>query len=521
VSVGTLAPKAPRQATTAPAARARSLLSNPAAIGVALLTVLAAALRFVDIGHQGFWFDEANTALLVHLSPGKMIGLIPQSESTPPLYYCVAWVWARLFGYGEAPLRALSALAGVAVVPIAYGAGTKLVSQRAGLIVAALTACNPLLIWYSQEARSYELLVMLSAASLLCFAYARGEPTNRAVTAWVIAAALALATHYYALLIVVPEAIWLLFIHRRRPPMLVGVGLVGLCGAALIPLAISQNGTGRSTWIANSPLARRIGQIVPQYVIGFGSPGYLPLKLSAMAIAIGAVVFLLIARSSRRERRGALLAGGLALVGLALNLLLVVGGIDDLLTRNVLALWLPAAVAVAGGLALARPSVVGVAGAAVVCAIGIVATVGIDSDQNLQRPDWRVVATALGHRPTGAGGREILIQHYQNLLPLSLYLPGLRAIRHSGATVSELDVVSISSPPSDGFCWWGSACNLWPSVMQRRYPVRGFRAVGRVRVNQFTVLRMISSRPMRVTPHAVARALTATKYANDELLVQR
>src|SRR5947209_5219021 len=83
----------------------------PATGAVVALTVLAAVLRFAWIGHQGFWFDEANTALLVHLSPGKMLGLIPQSESTPPLYYCLAWLWARLFGYGEAPLRSLSAVA--------------------------------------------------------------------------------------------------------------------------------------------------------------------------------------------------------------------------------------------------------------------------------------------------------------------------------------------------------------------------------------------------------------------------
>jgi mannosyltransferase len=520
VSVGTLAPEARGPVTTAPGARTRSLLGNPAALGVVMLTALAAGLRFVDIGHQGFWFDEANTALLVHLSPGKMLGLIPQTESTPPLYYCLAWVWAHLFGYSEAPLRALSALAGVGVVPIAYGAGAKLVSRRAGLIVAALAACNPLLIWYSQEARSYELLVLLSSASLLCFAYARERPTKRAVAAWVIASALALATHYYSLLVVVPEALWLLIIHRRRSAMLVGIGLVGLCGGALIPLAISQNGTGRSTWISQASLARRVGQIVPQFVIGFGSPAYLPLKLLAMAIAIGAVL-VLATRWARRERRGALLALALAVVGLALNLLLVLGGIDDLLTRNVLALWLPVAVAVAGGLAALHMRGIGVAAAATICAIGIVATVGVDTDQTLQRPDWRAVATAIGHRPTVPGGRAILIQHYRDLLPLSLYLPGLKAIKHSGATVSELDVVSLTSPPSDAFCWWGSACNLWPSVMQRSYPVRGFHAVSRVHVLQFTVLRMLSSRPIRLTPHAVARALRVTAYPTDELLVQR
>ena len=95
-------------------------------------------------------------------------------------------MWARVFGYGEAGLRSLSALAGVATVPVAYGAARKLISTRAGLIAAALTACNPLLIWYSQEARSYSLLVLLTAVALLAFAHARANPTPRALIAWTI-----------------------------------------------------------------------------------------------------------------------------------------------------------------------------------------------------------------------------------------------------------------------------------------------------------------------------------------------
>ena len=114
MSVGTLSHDLGR-----PRSRSHTLTS-PVVLSVAGLTLLAAVLRFVGIGHQGFWFDEGNTALLVHFSPGKMLGLIPQTESTPPLYYCVAWVWARLFGYGEAGLRSLSAVAGVLTVPVAF-----------------------------------------------------------------------------------------------------------------------------------------------------------------------------------------------------------------------------------------------------------------------------------------------------------------------------------------------------------------------------------------------------------------
>src|SRR2546421_3340855 len=113
VSVGTVAPDVVRpSAPSAPASRVRAVARDPATAAVVAFTALAAVLRFVRIGHQGFWFDEANTALLVHFSPGKMLGLIPQTESTPPLYYCLAWVWARVFGYGEGALRSLSAVAG-------------------------------------------------------------------------------------------------------------------------------------------------------------------------------------------------------------------------------------------------------------------------------------------------------------------------------------------------------------------------------------------------------------------------
>jgi mannosyltransferase len=520
VSVGTAAPDLRRPAARAPAARTRALLTDPTAAAIAALTVLAAVVRFYRIGHQGFWFDEANTALLVHFSPGKMLGLIPQTESTPPLYYCVAWVWARIFGYTEAPLRALSALAGVALVAVVHAAGVKLVSRRAGLIAAALAACNPVLIWYSQEARSYELLALLASVSLLAFAHARARPTPRSLAAWVIASALALATHYYALLAVVPEAIWLLVVHRRRRPVQIAFVLVGLCGLGLIPLAISQHGTGRGSWIAGAPFGRRLGQMIPQFAIGFAGPAHGVLEPVAIAILVLAAA-LVLTRATPEPRRGALLAGGLALAGLVLSLVLVAAGFDDLLTRNMLALWPASALLVAGGLAARRARATGVIAAVVLCAIGLTTAIGVALDRNLQRPDWRVVASALGHR-VPAGGRAILVQHYRDLLPLSLYIPRLEFWRDGKAVrFRELDVVSFTSPPSAGFCWWGSACNLWPSRSQATYPIAGFHEVWRRRTLQFTIVRLVSSRPVRLTPGAVSKALSTTKLYSDELLRQR
>src|SRR4051794_24119625 len=174
------------------------------------LTLAGAALRFGTLDLQSFWFDESVTVRLVRDDLFGMLGQIPDSESTPPLYYVVAWFWAKLFGVGEVGLRSLSALAGTATVPVIFALGARVASVRAGLIAAALAATNPLLVWYSQEARAYALLVLLCALLTLLTLEAREHPRARTLAGWAALGGLALATHYFAIFIVGPAALWLL-----------------------------------------------------------------------------------------------------------------------------------------------------------------------------------------------------------------------------------------------------------------------------------------------------------------------
>src|SRR5207248_10855070 len=193
--------------------------------------------------------------------------------------------------------------------------------RRAGVIAAALTATSPLLIWYSQEARAYGLVALLSAVSLLTFAGATEDPSPRWLAAWVIVALMALATEYYAILLVAPEALWLLRLHHRRGALCVGMAALALCCVPLLWFAISQNATGHANWIHRAPLGRRTAEIFPQFAAGFTSPGYSVLEPLALAIAVFGVV-LLVTRSLPAERQGALVAGAIALAGLILSFLL-------------------------------------------------------------------------------------------------------------------------------------------------------------------------------------------------------
>ena len=494
------------------------------------LTVVAAALRLYGIGHQSLWFDEAYTAMLVKLPLGRMLSTIPKTESTPYLYYLLAWAWTHIFGRGAADLRSLSALLGTAVVPIAYLATQRLIAnRRAALAVAALAAFNPLLIWYSQEARAYELLVLTSACSLLAFAYAREHPTRRRLGAWALASAIALVSHYDAALVVVPEAVWLLATYRRSLEAWLAAAFVAACGGALLPLLIAQSGAGNADWIKKAPLNDRLGQILPQFLLGTGTRGYVELKWLGFVLAAGALGLLAGFASSTDRRRAAGVAA-IMLAGFAIVMAVDAAGSDTILTRNLLALWLPLAMLVAAGLSTSRAGRAGVASTAVLCAIGLTATVSVATTGTLQRPDWAAVAKALGPWPRAgdpaATTRLIIVQENRWLESLTqVYMTHTRELgKGKPHDVDEIDIIANTSPKGADqhwLCWWGAGCNLYPSPPHGRYRIPGFRPISRTRVAQFTILRFAANHPRRVYQGQIKRALLKADSPLWENLIQR
>jgi mannosyltransferase len=499
----------------------RDVAGEPSAVIIAALIVLGGALRFYGLGHQGFWYDEAYTVFLMDHPIGSMLGLLPITESTPPLYYCLAWFWTRVFGSGEAGLRSLSALFGVLLIPVAYTLGAAAATRRVGLVLAALVAFNPLLIWYSQEGRAYALLVLLTTVALLALIRVVRTPEPRAHVAWAVASILALTTHYYAVLVIAPQALWLLWQHRRRRAAQIAVAAVMVCGLALIPLALAQNGTHRDRWISVSPLGGRLNQLVPHVLIGPSVPDRPIVKFAALAAALVGLV-LLARRANAAERRPAVWAGLLVVCGIGLSLGFILAGYDGLITRNLLALVVPVLVVLAAGFGARRAGRLGLLAAAVLCAMGLTAAVGVAADRDLQRPDWRPLVRMLGPPPPAHGpGRAFLIQNYRMVLPMSLYMPGLRRIApRVGARVNQIDIISIQSPQT-GLCWWGAACNLRASRPQSSYPIKGFHFAWRRQVLQFTVEHFVSRHPVRIRSRTVAPALTATRLGKDDLLFQQ
>lgn len=384
-------------------------------VALAGITLLAAALRFATLDVQSFWFDEAATVGVLDNSFGAMLEAIPRGESTPPLYYVIAWLWSRPFGLGEVGLRSLSALLGTVTVPVAFIAARELVGVRAGLWAAALAAVSPFLVWYSQEARSYALLVLLGALAVWLFArlLCAPRPRGRDAALWALVAALALATHYFALFLIAPQALWLLLAAPRRWA-LVTVGAVGLAGAALLPIALDQQRAELAGFIDDGSLALRAAQVVKQLALGFDSPVEPVTAAVAVAIVVAGVA---LALWRERQHAGIRMAAFLGVATIILPVLLALAGTDYVLTRNVILAWLPLAVVVVAGLTSGAVRRAGTAALGVLVVLGLASTIGVAFVGEWQREDWRGAASAIG--PPAA--RAILVTEPSQATPVALY----------------------------------------------------------------------------------------------------
>jgi mannosyltransferase len=207
--------------------------------------VLAAALSLRRLGHSSYWLDEAVSVQLA-LDPWPVFArTLRTTEANMAAYYLALRAWVRL-GDSETTVRLLSCVAGTLTVPAIYAAGARLFGRTTGLTAALLLAADTGRLWASQEARSYALVMCLTTVSwwlLLRASDARAAPAAwRAWTVYVVVAALAVYSHFYAVLVLLAQAAVALWLPVRTttlgggPPERISRGVVLACTAALLAL---------------------------------------------------------------------------------------------------------------------------------------------------------------------------------------------------------------------------------------------------------------------------------------------
>lgn len=242
-------------------------LALPAIVG------LAAALRCYRPAREGLWLDEAMSVRFARLPLADVLTMPPAREFNPPLYYALLHFWVAAGGEGEAAVRALSILLGVAAVVCVYRVGRLLLGEEAGLVAALLLATCPYHVYYSQEARFYALLVTLTLVSMEAFVRVLRGGGRGAQAAYVIASVLLFYTHAHAVFVLAVPVLYALVAYARRggerPPgprrwirleAIVALGAAAWMGPFLARVATQQT----SFWIAR-PTWTDLGRTLSQY----------------------------------------------------------------------------------------------------------------------------------------------------------------------------------------------------------------------------------------------------------------
>jgi len=312
-----------------------------------IVVLLGFALRLYTLDRQSLWYDEGVTAAVSQLDLRALTRWTAE-DIQPPLYYYVVALWGRLAGWSEWALRFPSACFGVLALPLLAAAARRLLRHQshdregvdgsltlpalteasrrtsvgaasaalAALLAALLAAVHPLLVYYSQEARMYTLLVAL--AILLAYLLLRlADRQGRSWGLWlayVLAAAAAMYTHYFALFLLAGlGCAWLLDIFGRRGAegarssqrgadrgeqggrsalwsLVAANAAVALLYLPWIAVMLAQLRTDRSYWLGDLKLHEALLDVLVRFTSGetMGERTALPLLLVYAAVTLAA-----------------------------------------------------------------------------------------------------------------------------------------------------------------------------------------------------------------------------------------
>src|SRR5271166_5721324 len=241
-------------------------------ISLAILMATGTFARFYGIRVRAM-YDEAASWNLAKLPWRSFLQALWDFEANMGLYYLVLRPWLHM-GDSEVIVRGLSVLFGVATIPVLYLLGSRLFNQRVGLIAAALLSVHAFHIRWSQEARSYALLVLLLTWStlLLVSALQSERVRGRYWAGYILVSALACYCHLFAVFVIGAQWLWIIVeefpnLRPRIPDLMWQVILIAPVGL----YAVFRN-QGQLDWIA--PLSKQVMFELSQELVGSASRGY-------------------------------------------------------------------------------------------------------------------------------------------------------------------------------------------------------------------------------------------------------
>ena len=249
--------------------------------------ISAFLIRLISL-NQSLWLDEATTAKVVQqYNLLEIITKFSANDFHPPLYYLVMKIWTNVFGYSEIALRIPSVLFSLLTGCLVSLLGKRIKDENTGIWAAAFFLFNPLIVYYSQEARMYMMATMLLTASLffLLAGYPIRQVQGKLVSSiknmllFSVFSALSILTFYGSIFFIAPMVFYLLYKKQWRAFSMLLL-LITFTLLLLSPLLYRQ--------ISN---AQQQVQLVPNWSSVLGTANLKNLFLIPLKFSIGRISF--------------------------------------------------------------------------------------------------------------------------------------------------------------------------------------------------------------------------------------
>lgn len=174
---------------------------------LALILLIGGCVRLFHIDTTFLNSDEPLHQVRISYQPLAFV----LRYNNGPLFSILAHFLLPL-GPLELMIRAIPFVSGMLTIVLSFLLGRALFSKAVGMIAALLTACNHLLIFYSQNGRTYALTTALFLATVLFLFRAVQSGRRRYWILYALALCLCLYTHTVALLTLPPFALFAAFV---------------------------------------------------------------------------------------------------------------------------------------------------------------------------------------------------------------------------------------------------------------------------------------------------------------------
>ena len=179
------------------------------------IILLGLLFRFYQIGDGLLTFNEVAEVSIASFELSKIVYAIKAMVHAPPLYHFLLHFWMYL-GNNEFTIRMLSLITGTLAIPAIYFLAKELYDDKVGLISAFLMGIVPIQVHFSQIARHYSLLILLTIISIYYFVRVLKDQTNTSMwIGYLFFTFLCMYTHYYAFVIIITSNIVVLIVEKK------------------------------------------------------------------------------------------------------------------------------------------------------------------------------------------------------------------------------------------------------------------------------------------------------------------